>query len=155
MKRSYRAGLAFPLLLLTLVACSDPAGIDLRKVTFAPALDVDLDAMTQTPSGLYYQDLEVGAGTVAVAGQRVSVLYRGWLADGALFDEAQDPASPFRFWLGFGSVIQGWDEGVAGMRVGGVRKLVIPPSLGYGDKPMGRIPANSVLVFEVTLLGVG
>jgi FKBP-type peptidyl-prolyl cis-trans isomerase len=82
------------------------------------------------------------------------VLYRGWLPDGTLFDERQNAANPFRFRLGAGSVIAGWDQGVQGMRAGGVRRLVIPPSLGYGDRPMGAIPPNSVLVFEIRLLSV-
>lgn len=155
MKRLRRAGLSVPLLLVFLAGCDgDPAGIDLRQVEFAPELGIDLDAMTRTSSGLYYQDMALGSAPTAVPGRLVTVLYRGWLADGTLFDQAQDPRDPLEFRLGAGWVIAGWDEGVAGMRVGGVRKLVIPPSLGYGDRPNGPIPANSVLVFEVELLGV-
>lgn len=145
--------LILPLLLILAPACDDdPTGVDIRSVTFAPELDVDLDAMTRTSTGLYYQDLEPGDGPAAVAGQEVAVLYRGWLADGTLFDQRQDPANPFRFPLGAGWVIAGWDEGVAGMRPGGLRRLVIPPSLGYGDRPNGPIPPNSVLVFEIRRL---
>lgn len=143
-------------LLLTLTftaACDDDAtGVDPRNVTFAPELEVDLNVMTRTSSGLYYQDLEPGEGEPAAAGQEVAVLYQGWLSDGTLFDQRQDPSNPFRFPLGTGWVIAGWDEGVAGMRPGGLRKLVIPPSLGYGDQPNGPIPPNSVLVFEIRLL---
>lgn len=144
--------LILPLLLIIATACDDPTGVDPRDVTFAPELGVDLDAMTRTSTGLYYQDLEVGEGAAATAGQVVAVLYRGWLPQGTLFDQAQDPTDPLRFRLGTGRVIAGWDEGVAGMRPGGLRLLVIPPSLGYGDRPVGPIPGNSVLVFEVRLL---
>lgn len=144
--------LILPLVLLAASACDDPTTVDPRDVTFAPELGVDLDAMTRTSSGLYYQDLETGEGVAVTAGQRVAVLYRGWLPDGTLFDQRQDPDNPFRFDLGAGRVIAGWDEGVAGMRPGGLRLLVIPPSLGYGDRPAGSIPPNSVLVFEVRLL---
>lgn len=147
-----KPALSFLILLMLIAACGDPTAVDPRDVTFAPELGVDLDAMTRTSTGLYYQDLEVGEGAPATAGQDVAVLYRGWLPDGTLIDEAQDPADPFRFRLGTGRVIAGWDEGVAGMRPGGLRKLVIPPSLGYGDRAVGPIPANSVLVFDVRLL---
>jgi FKBP-type peptidyl-prolyl cis-trans isomerase FkpA len=155
MKRPHRPGLAVPLLLIALAGCGgDPSGVDLRQVQFAPELGIDLDVMTRTSSGLYYQDVQTGSAPTAVPGRWVSVLYRGWLADGTLFDQAQDPRDPLVFQLGRGQVIAGWDEGVAGMLVGGIRKLVIPPSLGYGDRPTGPIPANSVLVFEVRLLAV-
>jgi FKBP-type peptidyl-prolyl cis-trans isomerase FkpA len=145
--------LILPTLILPLAlfasACDDPTAVDPRNVTFAPELGVDLDAMTRTSSGLYYQDLETGEGEPASAGEEVSVLYQGWLPDGTLFDQRQDPGNPFVFTLGTGRVIAGWDEGVAGMRPGGLRLLVIPPALGYGDRPTGPIPANSVLVFKV------
>jgi FKBP-type peptidyl-prolyl cis-trans isomerase FkpA len=136
-------------------ACeSDPLRVDPRNVTFAPELGIDLDAMTRTSSGLYYQDVEEGDGAIATAGSTVSAFYRGWLPNGTLFDEALPPDDPIRFPLGVGAVIAGWDEGVAGMRVGGVRKLVIPPSIGFGNQANGPIPANSVLVFEVNLVEV-
>lgn len=144
--------LILPLFLLALSACDDATGVDPRDVTFAPELGVDLDVMTRTSSGLYYQDLEAGEGAAASAGQQVSVLYQGWLPDGTLFDQRQDPGNPFVFTLGVGGVIPGWDEGVAGMRPGGLRLLVIPPDLGYGDQTNGPIPANSVLVFRVRRL---
>jgi FKBP-type peptidyl-prolyl cis-trans isomerase FkpA len=157
MKRLVRSNSAIVIsvLLLVLAGCaSDPTGIDLREVEFAPELGIDLDLMTRTSTGLYYQDVQAGSAPTATPGRWVSVLYRGWLADGTLFDQRQDSRDPFEFQLGVGMVIAGWDEGVRGMRVGGVRKLVIPPSLGYGDRPTGPIPANSVLVFEVELVGV-
>ncbi len=144
--------LILPLVLFAASACDDPTAVDPRDVTFAPELGVDLDAMTRTSSGLYYQDLEAGEGEAASAGQQVAVYYRGWLPNGTRFDQRQAPSEPFVFTLGTGAVIAGWDQGVAGMRPGGLRLLVIPPSLGYGDRPNGPIPANSVLVFEVRLL---
>lgn len=153
MNRNLRSSLTL-LLLLVASACSDTTGVDPRDVTFAPELGIDLDAMIRTSSGLYYQDVQVGSPPTANPGQIVTVLYRGWLADGTLFDERQNPGDPLQFRLGVGMVIAGWDEGVAGMMVGGVRKLVIPPELGYGSQPRGPIPANSVLVFEIKLLSV-
>jgi FKBP-type peptidyl-prolyl cis-trans isomerase FkpA len=139
----------------TMAGCdSDPTGTDPREVTFAPELGIDLSAMTRTSSGLYYQDVEVGTGTEAATGNTVGAYYRGWLPNGVLFDQRQPPSDPFRFQLGVGMVIVGWDEGVTGMRVGGVRKLVLPSALGYGNRPIGMIPANSVLVFEVNLVEV-
>jgi FKBP-type peptidyl-prolyl cis-trans isomerase len=111
--------------------------------------------MTTTPSGLQYRDDAVGDGAEARAGQTVSVHYTGTLTDGKKFDSSRDRGQPFQFHLGGGQVIRGWDEGVAGMKVGGRRRLVIPPELGYGSRAMGSaIPANSTLVFDVELLGV-
>lgn len=99
-------------------------------------------------------DLTVGTGDEAVAGKTVSVNYVGTLTDGTKFDSSYDRNQPFEFALGTGAVIKGWDQGVAGMKVGGKRKLVIPADLGYGSQANGKIPANSTLVFEVELLGV-
>ena len=110
---------------------------------------------TTTSSGLVYEDLTMGAGAAAQAGDRVSVHYTGWLTDGRKFDSSKDRAEPFDFPLGAGRVIRGWDEGVQGMQVGGVRKLTIPPDLGYGVRGAGGvIPPNATLVFEVELLGI-
>jgi len=120
---------------------------------FATELNVNLDQMHETPSGLRYQDLEQGTGTEATAGRTVAVHYTGWLADGREFDSSVG-GEPLVFPLGRGAVIDGWDEGVAGMRVGGKRKLVIPPALGYGAQRNGPIPANATLVFDVELLEV-
>jgi hypothetical protein len=108
-----------------------------------------------TKSGLKYRDLKVGRGAEAKATQKVTVHYKGWLDNGTVFDSSRPRQEPFSFSLGQGEVIKGWDEGVAGMRVGGVRELTVPPSLGYGDQDMGKIPPNSTLHFEVELLGVG
>lgn len=108
-----------------------------------------------TDSGLKYEDLATGDGAVAVAGQKVTVHYTGWLTDGRKFDSSLDRNEPFSFALGKGMVIRGWDEGVAGMQVGGRRRLTIPPQLGYGARGAGGvIPPNATLVFEVELLEV-
>ena len=121
---------------------------------FAQKLAVDAKALTTTKSGLQYQDLVVGTGADAVAGKEVTVHYTGWLTNGTKFDSSKDANDPFVFRLGAGMVIKGWDEGVAGMKVGGKRKLVIPAALGYGSRGVDVIPPNSVLVFDVELLGV-
>jgi FKBP-type peptidyl-prolyl cis-trans isomerase FkpA len=110
---------------------------------------------TTTASGLKYEDVKVGTGETATAGKTVSVHYTGWLTDGKKFDSSKDRGKPFEFPLGGGRVIKGWDEGVQGMKVGGVRKLTIPASLGYGSRGAGGvIPPDATLVFEVELLGV-
>jgi len=110
---------------------------------------------TTTPSGLVIEELVVGDGALAAAGQSVTVHYTGWLTNGSKFDSSKDRNDPFVFPLGRGHVIRGWDEGVQGMKVGGKRKLTIPPELGYGARGAGGvIPPNATLVFEVELLGV-
>jgi FKBP-type peptidyl-prolyl cis-trans isomerase len=106
-----------------------------------------------TPSGLQYVIDRPGTGAEAQAGQMVTVHYTGWLTNGTKFDSSRDRGKPYEFPLGQGQVIQGWDEGVAGMKVGEKRTLVIPPALGYGDQDQGAIPPNSTLVFKVELLG--
>jgi FKBP-type peptidyl-prolyl cis-trans isomerase len=109
----------------------------------------------KTPSGLSYVDEVVGSGPSPRAGQTVSVHYTGWLTNGQKFDSSLDRGQPFEFTLGQGQVIRGWDEGVASMKVGGKRKLTIPPDLGYGARGAGgAIPPNATLVFEVQLLDV-
>jgi FKBP-type peptidyl-prolyl cis-trans isomerase FkpA len=111
--------------------------------------------MTTTQSGLQYQDLVVGTGVEAVAGKSVTVHYTGTLQDGSKFDSSVDRGQPFTFTLGAGQVIRGWDEGVAGMKVGGKRKLVIPPGLAYGAQGYPPvIPPNATLTFDVELLDV-
>jgi FKBP-type peptidyl-prolyl cis-trans isomerase FkpA len=125
-----------------------------EELTYASSLKVDLTLMTRTSSGLYYQDLLVGNGEVAAAGRRVQVGYTGWLADGAMFDQSP-PGRPYAFLLGRRQVIDGWDEGVSGMRVGGRRLLVIPPALAYGrQSPGAGIPPYATLVFDVRLIRV-
>jgi FKBP-type peptidyl-prolyl cis-trans isomerase FkpA len=112
-------------------------------------------SIVTTASGLKYEDLSEGTGAEATAGQTVSVHYTGWLTDGQKFDSSKDRNDPFEFVLGGGMVIKGWDEGVQGMKVGGVRRLTIPPQLGYGARGAGGvIPPNATLVFEVELLAV-
>ncbi len=115
--------------------------------------------MNTTPSGLQYEDGTVGEGAIATAGQRVTVHYTGWLysngEQGAKFDSSKDRNDPFVFHLGAGMVIKGWDEGVAGMQVGGKRTLIIPAALGYGARGAGGvIPPNATLKFDVELLAV-
>ena len=108
-----------------------------------------------TPSGLKYTDMKEGTGAQPRAGQTAVVHYTGWLLDGTKFDSSKDRGQPFSFPLGQGRVIKGWDEGVATMKVGGVRKLTIPPDLGYGARGAGGvIPPNATLTFEVELLDV-
>jgi len=115
---------------------------------------------TVTASGLQFEEITVGEGELAAAGQHVSVHYTGWLQNedgsaGKKFDSSKDRNEPFEFPLGAGNVIKGWDEGVQGMKVGGARKLIIPASLGYGARGAGGvIPPNATLIFEVELLGV-
>ena len=122
---------------------------------FSAELGVDTAAMTRTQSGLRYQDVTVGQGTEASPGRTAVVHYTGWLPDGKTFDSSRDRGEPFSFPLGAGQVIAGWDQGVAGMKVGGRRKLVIPPDLGYGAQGAPPvIPPGATLVFDVELLDV-
>lgn len=111
--------------------------------------------MVTTESGLQYVDLVVGTGRQAELGDTATVHYTGWLADGKKFDSSRERNEPFSFRVGAGQVIKGWDEGVSTMRVGGKRKLIIPPQLGYGSRGAGNvIPPNATLTFEVELLGL-
>lgn len=140
-----------PLLLVAVASCSDSAPFvpNIDTTNFAPSLNVNLAASTKTASGLYYRDITVGAGAVvpAASGASVTTTYAGYLRNGTEFDSGNLPA----FTTGTGAVIDGYDEGVRGMRVGGQRQLIIPPSLGYGSRASGSIPANSILIFVITL----
>jgi FKBP-type peptidyl-prolyl cis-trans isomerase FkpA len=144
--------------LLLLISCggdTTTASGDPAEVTYAPALGVDLQAMEHRESGLYLQDVTVGTGDEATRGRPVTVNYTGWLPDGTQFDSSKSTGrTPFSFTPGQGRVIDGWEEGIVGMKVGGLRKLVIPSSLGYGNQAAGSIPPNSVLVFDVELLSI-
>ena len=122
----------------------------IEDTEFAASLGINLAAMTRTSSGLYYQDLETGEGEPATGGDAVEVAYTGWLSDGTQFDSGS-----FTFNLGTGQVVPGFDEGVQGMRVGGVRRIIIPPALGYGSQARGAIPPDSILVFRIEVLSIG
>jgi FKBP-type peptidyl-prolyl cis-trans isomerase len=134
---------------LMIAACGDTSSttsvpaVPIESTTFAPTLGVNLAASTKTASGLYYRDIRVGTGTTIAAGQLLNVKYSGALANGTVFD-----AGTYSFTIP-GNVIAGWNEGLLGMKVGGSRQLVIPPSLGYGAQGNGPIPPNAVLVFTV------
>lgn len=161
-RRPVRTLILLPLA-LTLAACggdeSGPAEVVLQNpadIIYASSLGVDLSAMELQPSGLYIRDLQVGEGDPTVAGDVMVVHYSGWVNDGTLFDSSRNPGrDPFPVMVGAGQVIAGWEEGLPGMRVGGVRQLVIPPQLAYGaQSPSPLIPAGSVLIFEVELVEV-
>lgn len=155
-------------LLVSVLACPagcEPKNPEKKVTTAAPASKPGEDRPAEVkladgkvisnPSGLKYIDEKEGAGDVAKKGDRVAVHYTGRLKDGTKFDSSRDRNEPFAFRLGAGEVIKGWDEGVAGMKVGGQRKLIIPPELGYGERGAGRvIPPNAELHFDVELLKV-
>ncbi len=120
-----------------------------------PADPVESIVVITTNSGLQYQQLKAGSGQAAQAGDTVAVHYTGWLTDGKKFNSSVDRGTPFEFTLGRGSVIKGWDEGVEGMQVGEVRKLIIPAELAYGERSIGGVvPSNSILVFDVELVEI-
>jgi FKBP-type peptidyl-prolyl cis-trans isomerase len=124
--------------------------------TYAPELQVDLGRTTRTATGLHYEDLTVGAGDSVTVGTTAQVHYTGWLPDGTMFDTSRDGDPPLDVRVGAGGVIDGWEEGLQGMRVGGRRRLIIPPSLGYGLDGAGGgvIPPDATLVFDVEVVGV-
>ena len=131
-------------------AAAKPMNPDPTQNTYAPALGVALPAFYKTQRGTYYQDVTPGTGIASIPGRKAKVRYTGWLPDGTKFDSGE-----FEFTPGAGEVIQGWDDGVVGMKVGGKRKLVIPGGLAYGAAGSPpTIPPNAVLVFEVELLHV-
>jgi FKBP-type peptidyl-prolyl cis-trans isomerase len=124
-------------------------GDDATGPVFDESLGVDLSEMTQTASGLYYLDVSVGTGTTATPGSSATVRYTGWLTNAVQFDSGE-----YTFRLSRREAIAGFDEGVQGMQVGGRRRIVIPPSLGYGDSGAGPIPPNAYLLFDLELLSV-
>jgi FKBP-type peptidyl-prolyl cis-trans isomerase len=140
------------------VAITLSASLALTLLALPTLSAEDKDAkekVIMTPSGLKYVDLKEGTGPAASKGDTVEVHYTGWLKDGKKFDSSLDRGQPFTFTLGAGRVIKGWDEGVAGMKVGGKRKLIIPPELAYGSRGAGGvIPPNAELTFEVELLRI-
>ena len=141
------------LILLAVVAAAAGCHRGGASKGFSASLGVDTTKMTKASSGLWYTDVSPGQGDSAMPGRTVTVHYTGWLPDGTKFDSSRDRGQPFSFPIGAGQVIPGWDEGVAGMKIGGRRKLVIPANLGYGD--MGAppvIPPGATLVFDVELL---
>ena len=136
----------------TSLASSTP--VEVPPVSRSSAVqEVNVDAMVTTESGLQYLDLVVGTGAAASPGATAVVHYTGWLEDGTKFDSSLDRGDPFQFVIGEGMVIQGWDEGVASMKVGGKRELTIPSNLAYGDSGYaGVIPPGATLIFEIELL---
>ena len=136
------------------IVTTPPPEVPIESATFASALGVNISASTKTTNGLYYRDLTVGSGATVAAGQRVSVRYTGWLPNGQQFDSNVGSTQLFEFMLGAGGVIPGFDQGIAGMRVGGRRQIIIPPALGYGPSGFGPIPGNAILVFDVEVVSV-
>jgi peptidylprolyl isomerase len=144
---------------MALVACAAASIGAFAAVAPAAALAQEIGKMTTTPSGLQIEDTQIGTGASPRSGQICVMHYTGWLyengAKGKKFDSSLDRGQPFEFPIGQGHVIKGWDEGVASMKVGGKRTLIIPPDLGYGARGAGGvIPPNATLLFEVELLGV-
>jgi FKBP-type peptidyl-prolyl cis-trans isomerase len=143
------------LTLLAVLAACGSRDRGSRAAAGGGELAADTATMTRTGSGLRYHDVTLGQGAEATPGHQVKVHYTGWLLNGKKFDSSRDRGEPFEFALGAGQVIAGWDEGVAGMKVGGRRKLVIPPDLGYGaGGAPPDIPPGATLVFDVELLEV-
>ena len=135
-------------LTVALVACGGNAfGPTPEDVEFAASLGIDLDAMTETASGLFYVDEVDGEGAVAGTGDVATMTYIGWLPDGTEFDRG----TGYTFQIGAPGIIDGFSEGVTGMKIGGVRTIVVPPSLGYGSEGREPVPADAVIVFELTL----
>jgi FKBP-type peptidyl-prolyl cis-trans isomerase FkpA len=143
-------GASTPAATTTTVAVPQPIAGDVERTAFGPALGVHLDQMVRRPSGLYVQDLAMGTGLIATRGRTAVVRYTGWRADGKQFDDGEITVA-----LGSHQTIAAWEEGLLGMRVGGKRRLVVPPNLGYGERGAGNdIPPNTVLVFDMTLQSV-
>lgn len=142
--RPFARSLALAAVVLVAGCGSDPTGVSIVDTRFAPSLGVDLDASIRTATGLYYRDVTVGTGTQAAAGSRVTVRYELFSPNGQRREGGTLPP----FTLGTGAMIDGFDEGVRGMRVGGTRQLIVPPHLAYPDR-------NEILVFTVELVTIG
>ena len=137
-------------LALALVACGDAVGPNPSDVKFASSLGIDLEQMTETASGLFIRDDSVGVGGAAEAGDGVTVIFTGWLADGTEFDSGEFSILS----LGAPGLIAGFTEGITGMRAGGIRTIVLPAALGYGAQGQEAIPENAVIVFEITVVSI-
>ncbi len=134
----------------TVVTTPQPIAGDVERTTFAPSLNVDLSKMSRRASGLYVQDLRMGDGAIAARERTVAIKYIGWLPNGKQFDSGEISVS-----LGKNSVIRAWEEGLLGMRVGGIRRIVSPPNMAYGNRGAGNdIPPGAVLVFEMQMMSV-
>jgi hypothetical protein len=123
---------------------------DIATTTFAPSLGINLSSFTKTTYGLYYKDVVVGTGATVATGDSLFVHYFGYFPTGVLFDSNPTTAAPYVFKVGAGRVIAAWDSAAVGMKIGGQRQIIVPPSLGYGATANGSIPANSILVFLIT-----
>ena len=154
--KSAAAKCSLTILLVTLVACEkqeQPVAPNSQPQT--PSTAATSQPVVAGVTDLKIEDMKIGTGAIAESGKTVTVHYTGWLTNGTKFDSSKDHGQPFKFQLGAGQVIKGWDQGVVGMKVGGIRKLTIPPDLAYGSAGAGGvIPPNATLVFEVELLGV-
>lgn len=140
---------------ILLAACAGSGDQPKAASGFSAELGADTTKMTKSPAGFWYTDMTAGQGAVAQSGRTVRVHYTGWLPNGKKFDSSRDRGEPFAFALGAGQVITGWDEGVKGMKVGGRRKLVLPPQMAYGESGAPPdIPPNSTLVFDVEVLEI-
>ncbi|HEV7992008.1 MAG TPA: FKBP-type peptidyl-prolyl cis-trans isomerase [Gemmatimonadaceae bacterium] len=154
MRLSRALSLLAPLAFAACLSGTDPVtfqNIPIESTTFSSNLNVNLAASTKLPSGMYYRDIIVGTGKTVATGDSIAVYYQGAFTNGQLFDQRLSPSPAFEFKLGANRVIPGWDEGLVGTKVGGVRQLIIPPSLAYGSSGSGPIPPYAVLVFNVTI----
>jgi FKBP-type peptidyl-prolyl cis-trans isomerase len=130
------------------------AGGSIEQTTFASSLGVDIRGSTKNAAGLYSRDVTVGTGTLAAPGSQVTVRYALYLPDGTLLEESPVGDPGYQFVIGTHSAIDGWDQGVPGMKVGGKRQIIVPPSLGYGAMGQGKVPGNAVLIFNLELMAV-
>lgn len=151
MKQNILIGILLIIIIVTLGYLFAPKNSDSSAVSDAT---ISVPSPTTTTEKVKIEDEVVGTGKEAKSGDTVTVNYKGTLENGTQFDSSYDRNQPFTTQIGTGAVIKGWDEGIPGMKVGGKRKLTIPPSLGYGAQAQGKIPANSTLIFEVELLDV-